>query len=127
MKYYLKTIGIFLLCLIIWNLGIFLASIIEKTDLPTIGTSIIASLIILPLTYLTIYGTKNSLVEKPTSPIIFAISNTLFTLLVTLLITIPNKTTTIFFGNWFVYITFLSTALGSYLGMKTFSKREIKN
>lgn len=124
MKYYLKLFGVFFLCLIIWNMALLIASIIGKTDLPTIETSIIASLIIILLTYFVINLSKKHLIEKNISPLLFSIYNTIFVLFITLLVTIPNNTTNLFFSNWFVYLTFISTAIGTYLGRQSFLKKK---
>ena len=124
MKYYLKLFGVFFLCLIIWNMALLIASIIGKTDLPTIETSIIASLIIILLTYFVINLSKKYLIENNISPLLFSIYNTIFVLFITLLVTIPNNTTNLFFSNWFVYLTFISTAIGTYLGRQSFLKKK---
>ena len=113
MKKYAIVLVYSLIIFFFYNVSLFVASVLSSSAEPNLHMSLITSIFILTITAFFSYLFRQSITI---STLQLAIITTVFTIILVLLITIPNQTTVIFFSNWSVYLTFLSITVGTYLG-----------
>jgi hypothetical protein len=102
-----------LLAHIVWSIGAFIGYSFTG-DKPTLSGTMIAGLVILPASYVLGMLYRR---YKAFSALSYALFSTMMTFGLNLLISIPNQTTTTFFGNWFVYLTFLAVFAGGFFAV----------
>lgn len=100
---------------IAWSIAAFLAYMFSGTDAPPdLLGSLIASAIALVLSFLLGWFYRR---RFDRNALLYASVTMLMTLLLNFLISIPNGTTQIFFGEWFVYLSFIAVFVGGYFGV----------
>lgn len=103
----------------LWNVCVFLASLFSVSETPTMTSSVLATVFLLLPVFLLVRHTYKIAGKIDVSPLVFAVINAAGSLLLTLLVTILNETTTQFFSHPSVYLTYLGVGLGSYFGVKS--------
>jgi len=97
MKKYAIVLVYSLIIFFFYNVSLFVASVLSSSAEPNLHMSLITSIFILTITAFFSYLFRQSITI---STLQLAIITTVFTIILVLLITIPNQTTVIFFSNW---------------------------
>jgi len=124
-KIFLRYIGIGLLMIVVFNVALFLISLLFGFEGGGDGPTLIPAVFFAIVMGLIVYWLVKRL--KPISlkeAFAYSISWSSIVLIVILAITIANDTTSIFFGSWFNYLVFLAMAISPAL--LKFSKRDNK-
>ncbi len=115
-KFILRYLGTGFLLIVVFNVVLLLLSLLfgfeDSSKGPTFPTAMIFALVMM----LAVFVLVNKL--KPTSlkeALTYSISWTSIVLIVILVTTIANDTTSIFFGSWFNYLVFLTMAFSPAL------------
>ena len=105
---------------IAWSIAAFLGYMFNGTDAPPdlMGSLIVAGIaLILSFLLGSLYGRR---VDR--NALLYGGFSMAVTLLLNFLISIPNDTTQIFFGQWFVYLSFIAVFVGGYFGVAQIPK-----
>lgn len=110
----LRILGYGFLLLVIWNIVLFLLSIVFHFDKEmSIGAGIAFDVIMPVVVYLFVRLIKPATLKEA---FLYSISWTLFVFLIVLLITIGNGTTKAVFGHWLSYLNIVLMALSPLIG-----------
>ncbi len=111
-KILLKNIGIGLLLVVVFNLVLFVVSLIFGFEDGGIGPSILPAFIFAAAMGLIVYGLLCLLKpETKKESFGYSISWSVIVFTAIILTTIANETTSIFFGKWYNYIVFIVMAI----------------
>lgn len=115
-KILLKNVGIGFLMLIAFNIVLFVISMPFGFEDSGTGPTLVPATIFALIMGLIVYFVVKKI--KPVSSkeaYIYSISWTAIVLILTLITTVANDTTNIFFGDWFNYLVFVTMAVSPVL------------